>query len=84
MSEEELSQKIEEELFKKSYNDAHRRIPIEATVEESNIMYSYDEENGIYSAQTTITAVHSIGVKKILSQSELDEFINSQTKGEDS
>ncbi len=84
MTEEELSQKIEEELFKKSYNDANRRIPIGAVIEESNIMYNYDAEKEVYFAETAITAVHSIGVKKILSQSELDEFINSQTKGEDS
>lgn len=74
LSDEELKSKAREMLIKKACSDAKRRIPIGAKIEAQDIDYSFDEETNTFYASAKITAVHSIGVKKVLTQSEIDEI----------
>ncbi len=76
----QLEGSARELLSKRVLAAAWRRIPIGAKTEAENIEYSFDAENGIYYAHAEITAVHEIGVKKTLSQSEIEELTGS--KGE--
>ena len=80
LTDEQLETKAREILVKRALADAGRCIPIGAETETQNIDYGFDRETNTYYASAEITAVHEIGVKRTLSQSEIDEIIRS--KGE--
>ncbi len=77
MTEEQIKAKAAELLMQNAINDARRLIPINANIEKQDIQYDFDAETGMLYANSTITAVHEIGVKKYLTQSEIDELEGS-------
>ncbi len=79
-SDDELYSEAQDKLLDAAYNDAERSIPIGAEKESQSIEYSYDNVTRVLSAKTLVTAVHDIGVKRELDQSEIDHI---KTKAEE-
>ncbi len=80
MSDEEQKAKAGELLMREAINDARRLIPLNADIETQEIEYDIDAETGMIYAKSTVTAVHEIGIKKYLTQSEIDEVLNNGGK----
>lgn len=78
-SDETLYNEARDKLLIMAYNDAKRLIPIGAKTESQSIEYVYDNVARILKAQTFVTAIHEIGVKRTLEQWEID---NIKTKAE--
>ncbi len=70
-SEDEIREKALEMLLSDAYNDAERLIPIEREIESQDIVYQYDENEKKYTATAVVTAVHTIGVRKELTEEEI-------------
>lgn len=73
-SDETLYREAQDRLLNDAYNDAERLIPIGAEKESQSIEYSYDNVTHILRAKTLVTAIHEIGVKRELEQSEIDRI----------
>ena len=71
---EELKEKAQESVMKRAYNDAVRTMPISAKIETQDIKYSFDASSNTYSALMEIVAIQDVGVKKELTQTEIDEI----------
>lgn len=81
LTSERLESNAREILMRRALAAAQRRIPIGAITEAQDIEYSFDADNGIFYASAKITAVHEIGVKKLLSQHEIDELTGAKENG---
>lgn len=79
-SDEELYQEAQDKLLNMAYNDAKRLIPIGAQTESQSIEYVYDNVTRTLSAETLVTALHEIGVKRPLEQAEID-YIKTKAEG---
>lgn len=79
-SDETLYGEAQDKLLIMAYNDAKRLIPIGAETESQSIEYVYDNVTRTLKAETVVTAVHEIGVKRSLEQQEID-YINAKAEG---
>lgn len=79
-NDEELYQEAQDKLLNMAYNDAQRLIPIGAQTESQSIEYVYDNVTRTLSAETLVTALHEIGVKRALEQEEID-YIKTKAEG---
>lgn len=79
-SDGELYQEAQDKLLNMAYNDAERLIPIGAQTESQSIEYVYDNVTRTLSAETLVTALHEIGVKRPLEQDEID-YIKTKSEG---
>lgn len=79
-SDEMLYREAQDKLLTMAYNDAKRLIPIGAETESQSIEYVYDNVTRTLKAETLVTAIHEIGVKRALEQQEID-YIKAKAEG---
>ncbi len=78
-TDEELYSEAQEQVLTMAYNDSKRRIPIGAEVDSQSIEFFYDNASRTLSAKTHVIAIHEIGVRRELTQQEIDDI---KTKAE--
>lgn len=68
---EEIYSLGQEKILTMAYNDANRLIPIEAETETQSTEYIYNEVTRVLTANTTVTVIHNIGVKRLFTDEEI-------------
>ena len=71
MTAEEIYSLGQEKILTMAYNDANRLIPIEAETETQSTEYIYNEVTRVLTANTTVTVIHNIGVKRLFTDEEI-------------